>query len=94
MSGLLFRHVKTGNVYRLVRLNASVVHSNTPVVVYQDVKTNKVWVREKAEFEDGRFHQEEEKEKEEPYNFQKDLLEKASFGVFMGTWVYIFFVRK
>lgn len=63
MAEVLYRHKKRGTTYRIlheVYFQCSTVLEvnldNRPVVVYQDVlEPQKIWVRLRKEFFDGRF---------------------------------------
>jgi hypothetical protein len=54
---MIYKHIKTGGYYRV--LYEGVMESDlTPVVIYRNVDPNadtRVWVRNKADFYDGRF---------------------------------------
>lgn len=52
--GMIWRHVKTGGLYRLIG-RGLYEKDRTHVVVYQGVKTRQIWVRSDLEFYDGRF---------------------------------------
>lgn len=49
-----YRHVKTNGVYVVMAIGR-LESDLTEVVVYQSVENGSVWVRNKSEFEDGRF---------------------------------------
>jgi hypothetical protein len=51
----VFRHIKSGGMYKLLHDTAKLESTLTPVVVYQNFKTYEIWVRSKKEFFDGRF---------------------------------------
>lgn len=51
---MLFRHKKTGGVYRIVNL-AIQEADLTSVVVYANEATGAAWVRPASEFFDGRY---------------------------------------
>lgn len=54
-----FQHVRRGGIYRVLGVgNLQIEDKNLDmeiVVVYQDVKSNRLWVRPAKEFYDGRF---------------------------------------
>ena len=51
---LLYRHVKTGRLYRYL-LQARLEGTGEDMVVYQSINTGAFWVRPASEFFDGRF---------------------------------------
>lgn len=51
---LLFRHVKTGGLYRFLHW-VTIESDMTEAVAYQSLKDGRVWVRPKSEWIDGRF---------------------------------------
>jgi len=57
LTGQLYRHKKTGNVYRVVLADCRIEATNTEAVAYQrdDDHASVVWVRPYTEFTDGRF---------------------------------------
>jgi len=48
------RHLKTGGFYRVIGL-AKIEATLEDVYVYEAVSNNTLWIRPKAEMEDGRF---------------------------------------
>ena len=52
--GSLFRHKKTGGVYRPLMV-CELESDLTEMVVYKNIDTGRVWVRPVSEFYDGRF---------------------------------------
>lgn len=60
MNARTVRHVKRGTHYRILtsailQWSAQRDFEYTPMVVYQDIITNQVWIRPLEEFTDGRF---------------------------------------
>ncbi len=57
LTGQVYRHVKTGNFYRVIIADARIEATNTEAVVYrrEDIEVGTVWVRPRSEFTDGRF---------------------------------------
>lgn len=51
-----YRHVKTNGIYLVIAIGR-LESDLTEVVVYQSIENGAVWVRNKSEFEDGRFVQ-------------------------------------
>lgn len=49
-----FRHVKTGGLYKIVRI-ATLESNLETMVVYESLSDGKTWVRPYVEFMDGRF---------------------------------------
>lgn len=62
---LHYRHIKTGDEY-LVLHEAINEADMAPVVIYQSLLNDEIWVRPKAEFFDGRFEPMAEYEDQEP----------------------------
>lgn len=56
ISGKVYKHIKSGGLYRLVCL---AVHEGTGAhyAVYESLKTGEVWLRPSEEFFDGRFEE-------------------------------------
>lgn len=54
LPGEIYRHIKTGGLYRIL-CNASVESTLEPVVVYQSKQDGRCWTRPLEEFMDGRF---------------------------------------
>lgn len=53
---MIYRHLKSGNLYSIIDPDARLEWDPwEPVVVYKSVDTGKVWVRRANEFFDGRF---------------------------------------
>jgi hypothetical protein len=50
----LYRHVKTGGIYA-ERGRGKMEATLEPVVIYENVNAEEIWVRPAAEFDDGRF---------------------------------------
>jgi hypothetical protein len=63
LTGQLYRHKKTGNIYKVILADCRIEATNTEAVAYQRVLfgmdrhelTTVVWVRPFSEFVDGRF---------------------------------------
>ena len=57
LTGQLYRHKKTGNIYRVVLADCRIEATNTEAVAYQRAhdRMSVVWVRPYVEFSDGRF---------------------------------------
>jgi len=57
LTGKLYRHVKTGHVYRVVIADCRIESTDTEAVAYQraDIPGGVVWVRPYHQFVDGRF---------------------------------------
>ena len=53
-AGDRLQHLKTGGFYRVIGL-AKIEATLEDVYVYEAVSNNTLWVRPKAEMEDGRF---------------------------------------
>lgn len=53
-AGDRLQHLKTGGFYRVIGL-AKIEATLKDVYVYEAVSNNTLWVRPKAEMEDGRF---------------------------------------
>lgn len=51
---MLFKHVKTGGIYRL-QMIATNEADMTPSAIYANAETGMIWVRPASEFFDGRF---------------------------------------
>ena len=49
-----YLHKKTGGYYKLLYYGTD-EHTMETVVIYQSLKTGKIWVRPASEFHDGRF---------------------------------------
>ena len=50
----MYKHLQTGRIYCLL-MHASDKTTGEEVVVYQSVKTSRVWIRPSREFFDGRY---------------------------------------
>lgn len=57
MTDRIYRHKKTGGLYRVVFSEAVIEATLETAVVYRSVDDGPVWVRPYAEFFDGRFEQ-------------------------------------
>lgn len=51
----IYRHRKSGGLYKVITFNAKLEATEGRVVVYQNMPTGVIWVRDYDEFVDGRF---------------------------------------
>jgi len=57
LTGMCYRHKKTGNVYRVVLADCRIESTNSEAVAYRlaSAEDAPIWVRPYEEFTDGRF---------------------------------------
>lgn len=54
MDSLIWQHVKSGGLYRIV--SQGLIESDlTPATIYESLWDGQIWIRPTSEFEDGRF---------------------------------------
>ena len=58
--GQVYRHLKTGGLYRIIDPDALLEATREAVVVYRSLADGQTWVRSRTEFFDGRFAPEAE----------------------------------
>lgn len=73
----MYKHLRTGRIY-IVLLHASDRHTEEEIVVFQSVKSGRIWTRPSHEFYDGRYEKLSDAQATQPVRTSQRSVETGS----------------